>query len=346
MRGKATNRLSRRSVLIGGIATTGLACLAARAGAAKAPATVASQASPYPTTSWCGDSCPATWAERLYNRTIIDPSLDPSIGDNIDGAALIRVPKWVKNPLGRYYLYFAHHRGSYIRLAYADRIDGPWKIYKPGVLQIADSGFTGHIASPDILIDDENQRLIMYYHGVAGQSLRDQKTRVSTSADGLSYRAAGGIVMDWYARAFRHDGRVYAIAAPGIVFRADNPLGPFEHGPTILPENTRHCGLRLRGDILQIFYSNRGDNPESILLREVDLKGDWRGWTAGPSKMILAPERDYEGGNITPAPSALGPATTRVRQLRDPYVFEEDGRSFLIYAVAGEAGLAVAELHD
>ena len=40
--------------------------------------------------------------------------------DNINGPTVIRVPPWVKRPLGRYYMYFAHHMGAFIRLAYAD----------------------------------------------------------------------------------------------------------------------------------------------------------------------------------------------------------------------------------
>ncbi|MFV1980611.1 MAG: hypothetical protein ACC655_05595, partial [Rhodothermia bacterium] len=39
---------------------------------------------------------------------------------NVNGPSVIRVPDWINSPLGRYYLYFAHHRGSFIRMAYAD----------------------------------------------------------------------------------------------------------------------------------------------------------------------------------------------------------------------------------
>ena len=52
---------------------------------------------------------------------IISPeimSLDD--GSNINGPCCIKVPNWCKNKLGNYYLYFAHHRGKYIRMAYAD----------------------------------------------------------------------------------------------------------------------------------------------------------------------------------------------------------------------------------
>ncbi|MCD6520797.1 MAG: hypothetical protein J7M05_12845 [Anaerolineae bacterium] len=58
--------------------------------------------------------------ERLSTNPIIHPGLDESIGSNINGPSLIRVPLWIKNPLGKYYLYFASHHGQYIRLAYAD----------------------------------------------------------------------------------------------------------------------------------------------------------------------------------------------------------------------------------
>jgi len=35
-----------------------------------------------------------------------------------------------------------------------------------------------------------------------------------------------------------------------------------------------------------------------------------------------------------------------VNQLRDPAIFEEDGRVWLLYAIAGESGIALAELHE
>jgi hypothetical protein len=33
-----------------------------------------------------------------------------------------------------------------------------------------------------------------------------------------------------------------------------------------------------------------------------------------------------------------------VRELRDPAVFTEAGRSYLLYSIAGEAGIAAAEI--
>ena len=78
---------------------------------------------------------------RLLDRPIIGPDSDPSIGVNIQGPSLIRVPKGVPDKRGAYYLYFADHKGTYIRLAYADVLTGPWSIHVPGSLSLADSRF-------------------------------------------------------------------------------------------------------------------------------------------------------------------------------------------------------------
>ena len=102
---------------------------------------------------------------RFDGNPIIRPDQDDRMGTNINGPSLIRVPDWIEKPLGRYYLYFAHHEGTYIRLAFADRIEGPWTLHRPGVLELADSFFTGHIASPDIQVLAERREIRMYYHG-------------------------------------------------------------------------------------------------------------------------------------------------------------------------------------
>lgn len=80
-------------------------------------------------------------ATRLGDGPLIDSSAHPSIGTNIQGPSLLAVPEWVPNPLGRYYLYFADHKGRHIRLAYADEVEGPWQIHEPGALQLEDSLF-------------------------------------------------------------------------------------------------------------------------------------------------------------------------------------------------------------
>ena len=51
-------------------------------------------------------TAPRVRVERLLDAPIIRPGLHPSIGENIQGPSLIRVPDWVEDPLGAYYLYF------------------------------------------------------------------------------------------------------------------------------------------------------------------------------------------------------------------------------------------------
>ena len=56
----------------------------------------------------------------------------PTVGHDINGPSLILAPQWLEKPLGKYYLYFAGHRGTRIRLAYADNLTGPWKVVETG----------------------------------------------------------------------------------------------------------------------------------------------------------------------------------------------------------------------
>ncbi len=59
---------------------------------------------------------------------------------------------------------------------------------------------------------------------------------------------------------------------------------------------------------------------------------------------MLEPELEYEGVDLAIEPSVRGWAPYRVRQLRDPAIFREDGNAYLLYSVAGEHGLAIARL--
>ena len=102
---------------------------------------------------------------RFVENPIVTPAFSISIGENINGPSLIKVPDWVSNPLGKYYLYFAHHNGKFIRLAYADNLKGPWKIYEPGTLNLSQTICSSHIASPDAHIDEATKEIRMYFHG-------------------------------------------------------------------------------------------------------------------------------------------------------------------------------------
>jgi hypothetical protein len=335
----------------------------------------------------CGDKGaveegPALRVERLLDAPIITPALDPSIGENIQGPSLIRVPDWVENPLGRYYLYFADHKGRYIRLAYADDLLGPWKIHVPGSLQIEDSHFPTepppipegaledtaeaipgssserrklphslakeatmpHIASPDVHVDEANKRIVMYFHGL--DSFATQLSRVALSPDGVRFRALPETLGKTYLRVFQHDGMTYGIAMPGQVYRSKDGLTGFEAGPVLFNPDMRHCALLKRGSLLYVFWTQVGAAPEAIQLSTIDLSKPWMEWKETPPVEVLRPEREWEGANMPIEPSMRSVAYGHVNQLRDPAIFEENGRIYLLYAVAGESGIAIAEVTE
>ncbi len=300
--------------------------------------------------------------KRLSPNPIIKPALDESIGANINGPSLLLVPDWLPKPLGRYYLYFAHHQGKSIRLAYADALTGPWTVYSPGTLRLEQTPCYHHIASPDLHIDNNNRRILMYYHGpfVPPQeldadplkqrfpNLNGQRSLLATSEDGINFDSGKEVFGPSYFRIFRYpetaDGWVYALGMPGIIFRSRDGRTNFEPGPVLFNHDQRHTALLLRDDILYVFYSRAGDCPEHILCSTVDLRPDWKEWKASAPFSILEPETDYEGVDLPLEPSQRGAIHQPARQLRDPGIYQEDGRVYLLYAVAGESGIALAEL--
>jgi hypothetical protein len=292
---------------------------------------------------------------RFPNNPIIRPEmLAGRDGENINGPSLIRVPAWLPNPLGKYYLYFAHHEGKYIRLAYADDLKGPWKIYESGVLRLEDApGCKGHIASPEAVVDEERKEMRLYFHGPA-RAGGGQKTFLGVSGDGLHFKASGKVLGIFYWRVFRHDGWWFGMAKGGLLYRSRDGISNFEEGPDPFPGSdlrgkefntpgVRHVGLQREGDRLWIYYTNIGDAPERIFRCHLELTGDWKAWRTSEPEEVLRPEREWEGAKLPLKKSAAGPVKRPENALRDPTVFVEEGRVYLLYSVAGERGIAIAE---
>jgi hypothetical protein len=267
---------------------------------------------------------------------------------------LIRVPEWIERPLGRYYLYFAHHDGRYIRLAYADDLHGPWQTFAPGVLPLSASHFAGHIASPDVHVDDERREIRLYYHGSERPSgsgegrvrPTPQHSRVALSRDGLHFEARKAILGRPYMRLFQWNGWWHALAMPGVMYRSKDGLTGFEEGMKLFTPVMRHSALKLDGHRLSVFYTRAGDCPESVLLSTLQLTDTWVTCPLPVQATILEPETEYEGGHLPLEPSKRGLVMGPVRQLRDPAIYREGGRTYLLYSVAGEHGIAIAELLD
>ncbi len=273
------------------------------------------------------------------------------MGTNINGPSLIKVPDWLPSPLGAYYLYFAHHSGRYIRMAYSDALEGPWSIFGQGTLQLHETpvarwSYRGHVASPDVHVDHQTQRIIMFYHGGYRWLRPRQATWVAESVDGLDFQSGKGRLGAPYWRGFQWNGRYYAITMSGQLYVSEHATRDYRPGPRLSLPAMRHPAVWVDGDRLHLFFSRVGDVPERILASSIDLgTGDWDGWRPSEPQTVLFPKEDYEGAKVQVAPSTYGAIHTLARQLRDPFVFVEGDATHLLYAVGGEHGIGIATLH-
>jgi hypothetical protein len=266
---------------------------------------------------------------------------------NINGPSVIRVPDWLQKPLGKYYLYFANHNGKSIRLAYSDKAEGPYKFYAPGTLQLADSHFTDHIASPDVIVDNAAKQIRIYYHGLTpGEG--GQHTRIALSSDGLHFKAVAEPAMrnSAYWRLFHYGDWWYALAMPGKLLRSKDGLTGWEAGPQLFPASPTqvHNAVMVKGNVLHVFYTRAGDAPERILYSRVKLDGDWAQWKPSLPRECLRPTEKWEGAELPVEPGKIGALEKPVHALRDPALLVDGDKTYLFYAIAGESGIAVAEI--
>jgi hypothetical protein len=262
----------------------------------------------------------------------------------------------VEQPLGRYYLYFAHHHGDTIRLAVADALEGPWRLHPGGVLAVGDvASLSGHIASPDAVVDDERREIWLFVHG--RKDRRGQGTLGAASRDGLGFEVRTEVLGEPYLRIFRHGAQWYSLERSGRLWRATDGFERFELGPNLFfdhprgrhlaPRRPRHLAVQVLPDALWVYYSRIWDRPERILRSFVPLGRDWQDWRAGPPEEVLAPEHPWEGTEQPLAHSLPGMPREPLHALRDPDVFvDADGRTYLLWAVAGESGIAIGELAE
>jgi hypothetical protein len=308
--------------------------------------------------------------ERTLNKPILCPDMSDRIGRNLNGPSVIKVPAWIVSPLGQYYMYFAHHLGRFIRMAYADNLTGPWTIYEDGVLDVTQTPFIhenlklenligrsdysrrndnylyAHIASPDVHVDHVNQRIDMYYHGLLENA--EQATRLTSSRDGLNFEGHSDVLGSSYFRVFEYKGTFYAIAWGGSIYQAQKHDGPFEQctdifknsGLTKGGEIIRHVAIVLSGDVLDLYYSCIHGLPETIMHAQVHLSDDVQDWKVGKPHMILSPELNWEGVYLPKIKSSIGCADAPEHGLRDPFVIEDH----LFYSGAGEAAIGVVRL--
>ena len=192
--------LSRRSVLLAGGASLGLATglLPAGPGALGAPSAAAA---------------PGGFPDYRYLGIALDKA---SLAYNPTGELIFPCIRGVYDkltrPLGRYYLYYAPHDApGGICLAYADSLAGPYTEYpgNPIVSRAWGTDYSvSHVSSPHVLWNAQVGELWLYFHG------ENTTTRLARSKDGINFTydrvvlstsmLPAGTAETSYARVFKH----------------------------------------------------------------------------------------------------------------------------------------------
>ncbi|MDF3127629.1 hypothetical protein P0Y35_00325 [Kiritimatiellaeota bacterium B1221] len=240
----------------------------------------------------------------------------------------------------------------------AEQVEGPWTLHLPGVIPLACApALHSHIASPDVHIDPHRQELIMFLHGPVHNGADRQMTLLARSRDGLSWQVEDQKLGRSYFRAFPYKSWWYAIANVGDAYRSQHISEPWEKraspliGPVQVDDtfgsrkhvDLRHSAWLIDGHEAYLFYTRKQDAPERILCAKIELTDEWENWNISAPVEVLRPERDWEGIHYPLQPSKPGPATQR-QELRDPAIYREGEKIYLIYSFGGEEGLALAEL--
>lgn len=344
---------------------------------------------------------PQFTAQRLGTNPIISSQMFVAAGvaddgRNINGPSLIRVPDWLTahqraDPSANYYLYFADHQGQHIRMAWAAQVQGPYHLYQPGagvlslqddraikrpvgdgnLLMLSDAlAIGGHIASPDVHVDNVNRRIVMLFHGFE-ESVGDQGKYDFKGPDGqiwsrkepqMSFAATSPTGLDFhddlkprtlgdsYLRAFQVGGKWYA-SGRNRFWGATDPAditSPYTVNEGSMSLSARHTAVRVDEDgTVTLFYSRIGGEPEHIVyinIQHIEQRTSKR--IISDPVDLLTPEFDWEGANLPIFESEPGDVNAPVHQLRDPAFFRDiDGKEYLLYSVAGEQGVAIARLH-
>jgi hypothetical protein len=177
---------------------------------------------------------------------------------------------------------------------------------------------------------------------------------VATSTDGINFQAHDEVLGIFYLRMASLRAEWIGMAKGGVMYRSQDGLTRFRRLPVTAfpmedpeanrPGSARHVALQLTGSTLFVYFTRIGDAPECILRSRIDLDTVEEKWTAARPELVLQPETTWEGGNLPLHTSKPGRSNSRENAVRDPAIFLDDGRLYLLYSVAGEVGIAIAEL--
>jgi hypothetical protein len=114
---------------------------------------------------------------------------------------------------------------------------------------------------------------------------------------------------------------------PGILYRSDTGVDNFLPREKLLFDpDMSHTGLRLKGGILHVVWSQVGDTPEHILVSEVDLTTtDWNEWRATQPQELLRAELPGEDSELAIESSLRGGLEFAANALREVIMRLGDG---------------------
>ena len=193
----------------------------------------------------------------------------------------------------------------------------------------------------------------MYFHGAVLGSA--QRSFVATSPNGIDFTVSQAGLAAAYLRAVRWNDLWIGMDKSASLRWSRDGLTKFAKSRVnnlgVPAAALRHVALELAGatgarpSALHVYYTKVGDAPESIWRCTIDLDHGWQARQARGHTLVLAPEKMWEGAMRRTRPSKRGLVRTRERALRDPAIFMEGGSAYLLYAVAGEGGIAIARLN-
>jgi hypothetical protein len=285
-----------------------------------------------------------------------------AFGTNFSGATVFLNPGYLDSSIyARYIMYFAHHSGTFIRIATSNNPFSGWAFPNLEILKIGKfNEFHDHIASPEVFLDHESKTLNLFFHSRINGS-REQQTFLAKSKDGVKFEFTPmESFLPFYLRVSVHNGKVFGVTKGGNLF--SHPGGNFSRdwkylGNMDSPDsklerlnyfndvgNIRHAHIISYKENLLVFYTRLGEAPEQIYARLINFGSDNNLIEFSEQIEIMQPRLPFECQSAPLKESQPGPSEIFERAFRDPFVFMEKDVKLLFYSYGGESGIGVCEI--
>ena len=299
-------------------------------------------------------STPRDLTQRL--GLVVPQKWIPFSKDNINGPTVVeyRVPIFSNSKF--YLMYFGHHKGKYIRVAWSFSPTGPFKrvpLARPLLIWNVFGERKGHVASPEV--QKFGSKTYLFSHSPSRYfEPGKQITYMSRLWLGIFCSRAKPIALPPYARFFSFNGSVHAITNGADVIKFDPDSLEVssisvDKSPLLVPDlmdsvkRVRHAQIVESMGLALCFFTRVGDAPERILVSKLESKSSDGAKFSVPIE-LLRPTEDYEGTGQKIEPSKNGISRQSENALRDPFVAKFGNQHFLYYSTEGEKGIACAKL--